>query len=583
MSYWNNLEVWDTEIPANFDVWQILNTKTMNVPEKDHIIFMGEMLINKEINKEPANWVDQVEMIGETGEPMNWVDQVEKLWEAGELAVTSEWKPGDKEFKSSGCPHPKCIKNKSRQGKKAFNCHIITTNLPWFAYLQNVCWQCHQPAHQTKRFDHHFKKEGCFSGEFRDAYFQEWVGLVNQMLQFILEKLKLPAVSSLLEFITADPALCPKNNKTFQVDLQQLMWEFEQANGIDHQSTDYQMSPPNCIAALLHWITLFNLILLLDEEDQQNIQNFNTICNLLGEPLFCDVVQDNADEQSTSLDFTSTPKIADTHLHLDLMFQQMQVTSWEDAAMKFYHPDEEIPLEVIIPCYTFLSMYPHQSNLMKLPPLTQNVQIGFYPRSAAREFPHLFPKFQRLARFPQVAAIGEIGLDYTRGISSHAIQKQCQLFRLSIQVAISLNKLIVIHCRGRKNCDNCDATDDCIKILQHSLCDPYYPIYVHCFTGGISDYIKWVQAFPACMFGFTGALFNSRKHHPELLQVVASMDLGRILLIPPKYWTKVIQHSNPLMIVNIAKEVARLQHLPTTTIINMEHHNTLCFFCLTHQ
>ena len=135
-------------------------------------------------------------------------------------------------------------------------------------------------------------------------------------------------------------------------------------------------------------------------------------------------------------------------------------------------------------------MYPCQSNLMKLPPLTQNVQIGFHPRSAAREFLCLFPKFQRLAESLQVAAIGEIGLDYTRGISSHVTQKQYQLFGLSIQVVMSLNKLIVIHCRGSWNHDNHNATNDCINILQHSLCYPYYPVYIHCFTGGISDYMK---------------------------------------------------------------------------------------------
>ena len=138
------------------------------------------------------------------------------------------------------------------------------------------------------------------------------------MLQFIAEKLKLPAVSSLLELIRADPTLCPKNNKIFQADLQQLMQEFEQANGIDHQSTDYQMSPPNCIAALLHWRTLFNLISLLNKEDQKSIWNINTTCNLLGEPV-CSGVVHNADEQSASLDFTSPLKIADAHLHL--MFQ----------------------------------------------------------------------------------------------------------------------------------------------------------------------------------------------------------------------------------------------------------------------
>ena len=78
----------------------------------------------------------------------------------------------------------------------------------------------------------------------------------------------------------------------------------------------------------------------------------------------------------------------------------MQVTSWEDATTKFHHPEEEIPLEVITPCYTFPSMYLHQSDLMKLPPLAQNVQIGFHPRSAAKEFPPLFPQFQRLAESP---------------------------------------------------------------------------------------------------------------------------------------------------------------------------------------
>ena len=152
---------------------------------------------------------------------------------------------------------------------------------------------------------------------------------MNQRLQFIAEKLKLPAVSSLLEFVRADPVLCPKNKKTFPSDLQQLMEEFKQANGIDCQSTDYQMSPPNCIAALLHWRTLFNLISLLNEEDQQSLRNINTACNLLGEPLCCGGIQNNADEQSASLDFTSPPKIADTHLHVDLIFQQMQVTSWD--------------------------------------------------------------------------------------------------------------------------------------------------------------------------------------------------------------------------------------------------------------
>ena len=78
------------------------------------------------------------------------------------------------------------------------------------------------------------------------------------------------------------------------------------------------------------------------------------------------------------------------------------------------------------------------------------------------------------------------------------------------------------------------------------------------------------------MFRFTGSLLDPRKGHPELLQVVAP------LLIPPKYHSEATQYSNPLMIVDIAKEVVRLQHLATTTIMNMACHNTLQFFHLIH-
>ena len=106
-----------------------------------------------------------------------------------------------------------------------------------------------------------------------------------------------------------------------------------------------------------------------------------------------------------------------------------------------------------------------------------------------------------------------------------------------------------------------------------------------------SDYMKWVQSFCACMFRFAGALLYTRKWHLELLQVIAPMDLGHLLLetdsallLAPKYHSECIKHSNPLMRVDIiAKEVARLQHLPTTTTVNMACQNTFQFFHLIHQ
>ena len=258
-----------------------------------------------------------------------------------------------------------------------------------------------------------------FSGEFRDAYFQEWVRLVNQMLQFIAEKLKLPAVASLSRIHQSWPcAMYPKNNKTFPANLQQLMEDFKQANGIDCQSRDYQMSPPNCIAVLLHWRTLFNLILLLDMKKTSRVFGISIPpATILGEACML-VVWPRIMLMSSLHHWISHHllKIDDMHIYTwSWCFNECKWHPGKTLLLNSINPEEEIPLEVIIPCYTFPSMYPHQSNLMKLPPLTQNIQIGFHPKSAAKEFPHLFLQFQKLTKSPQVAAIGEIGLDYTRG------------------------------------------------------------------------------------------------------------------------------------------------------------------------
>ena len=137
-------------------------------------------------------------------------------WGAGCYKRMEIW--GTRSLSHWVVPHPICIKNGTGQARKGLNHHVITSHLPWFTYLHNTCWQCHQLIHQASRFDHHVQQnEDCFNGEFRDIYFQEWVGLVNQMLWYITEKLKLPAVSSLLEFIQADPALYPKKHQDLHV------------------------------------------------------------------------------------------------------------------------------------------------------------------------------------------------------------------------------------------------------------------------------------------------------------------------------------------------------------------------------
>ena len=261
----------------------------------------------------------------------------------------------------------------------------------------------------------------------------------------------------------------------------------------------------------------------------------------------------------------------------------MGVTCYDDALKKFAFPDIGIDVNIIIPCYAFPTMFPFREQLDQLPPSAMNFAAGFHPRSAAYEYPGYMAQFRALAKMDKAVAIGEVGIDYTRGVSEYTIQKQHRLLEDVVFEARDLNKPVVIHCRGGKIERN--ATVDCITILR-AILPKTFPVYVHCFTGGLQDLKRWLQAFPNVVFGFTGALLQPQKCHPELMKVVSSVDLGRILLetdspllLPPKY-RGVTKHSNPYMVADIAAEIGAIRHIPTEAVLSITHRNTRRFFNL---
>ena len=149
--------------------------------------------------------------------------------------------------------------------------------------------------------------------------------------------------------------------------------------------------------------------------------------------------------------------------------------------------------------------------------------------------------------------------------------------------AQDLNKPVVIHCQGGKVERN--ATLDCLTILR-AILPKTYPVYVHCFMGGFQDFKRWLQAFPNVVFGFNGSLLQPKKRHPELIKVVASMDLGRILLetdapllLLPKYYGQT-KNSNPFMVADVTTKIGIIRHMPTEAMLATTHCNTWCFFNL---
>ena len=327
---------------------------------------------------------------------------------------------------------------------------------------------------------------------------------------------------------------------------------YERSNGIYRKGREYQMSPPNSAAAMLHWRTLVNLVNMLDVDQQQELRAISTEYNLLREPVntpsqpVLSSTPEVKAEVPTSAELEGeeplpTPVVADAHCHVDLLLSQLHTKSYDDAKDDFFHPEESVELVQIIPCYAFPNMFPRPWMLKNLPQIGKKYMIRFHPQSAASSYPDYFEKFRELAEKEDTIIIGEVGLDYTQGILESNIDIQHWLLWATALVDVELKKPFVIHCHGGWNVNNWCATDDCIHILQQVV-PKSFPVYVHCFTGGKRDDQKQLQSFHSCVFGFSGALLDPKKHHHKLLGVIRLMDLGHILLesdalllLPPKY------------------------------------------------
>jgi TatD DNase family protein len=101
---------------------------------------------------------------------------------------------------------------------------------------------------------------------------------------------------------------------------------------------------------------------------------------------------------------------------------------------------------------------------------------GIHPHEAKR-WDQDWPDIEALA--PQVGAVGETGLDFYRDLSPR--DEQEEVFRRHIELAIALDKPLIVHCR--------DAFDRVHDILEETGAGPR--AILHCWTGGT----RWTRRF----------------------------------------------------------------------------------------
>lgn len=177
--------------------------------------------------------------------------------------------------------------------------------------------------------------------------------------------------------------------------------------------------------------------------------------------------------------------------------------------------------------------------------------------------------YENLAQHTKVVAIGEVGLDYYRTTEEVHKQTQRNRFEQQLDLAIKLEKPLIIHCR--------DAHSDLLAILKtRELKLPGGVI--HSFTGTLAEAEKYLE-FGFCL-GFNGIITFANQYD----EVVKSTPITRILLeTDAPYLTPAPnrgKRNEPIDVFHIATRVGELKNIPDEDVMAVTMDTTQDLFQL---
>jgi len=194
--------------------------------------------------------------------------------------------------------------------------------------------------------------------------------------------------------------------------------------------------------------------------------------------------------------------------------------------------------------------------------------VGIHPENVGEAKDAELDELRKMAAYPKVVAIGEIGLDYHYGDSRRELQQEW--FVRQLELARELKLPAVVHER--------DATEDALKIV--SRFSDVRGVF-HCFGG------SWETAEALLDQGwylsFTGAVtFKNARKAPE---VIRKMPADRIMIETDSPYLAPVpnrgQRNSSLNLPYIAAKIAELRGITTEAVAALTKENGLRFFKIT--
>lgn len=139
--------------------------------------------------------------------------------------------------------------------------------------------------------------------------------------------------------------------------------------------------------------------------------------------------------------------------------------------------------------------------------------VGWHPEDMDKLTDKAYAELERLAEHPKCLAIGEIGLDYYWDDTHKAEQKE--LFKRQIELAIRLNKPVIVHDR--------EAHGDSLEIIRD-----YSGLrgVFHCFSGSVEMAAELLKR--GWYLGFDGPI--TYKNARKAIEVLEFCPLDKIVV-----------------------------------------------------
>lgn len=187
---------------------------------------------------------------------------------------------------------------------------------------------------------------------------------------------------------------------------------------------------------------------------------------------------------------------------------------------------------------------------------------GFTSRGETFDYDY----YRDLGKDPNVLAIGECGLDYYR-LTDETKAKQIEVFIKHIELALELQKPLMLHIRNGRGMGGGGAYQDALEILHDTgylLQTTRPPGDVHFFAGDWATAKKWLDA--GFTLSFTGVItfthdYDEIVRNTPLDMILSETDSPYISPVPLRG-----KRNEPVNVKYVVEKIAELKGLPVEQV-----------------